>query len=137
AYTLAAQSGKEKEQIELAARTLEPAGPSEALALAYMRLAALHMFAFECQLAHDMCHRALDVATAAGADAVRIWTYNFLGGALCGLGHDQEGIDYLLRSYREAVQRDLRWIAGNALHNLIAQHHWGAVLRARESLEVV
>jgi class 3 adenylate cyclase len=137
AYGLSGQADREREEYETAARHLEPAGPSEALALTYMRLAALHCFDYEYQQALPMAERALSVAEAAGAETIRIWTYNFIGLAYLGLGRLDAGYESLQRSYREARQHDLLWIAGNALHNRCAMLIWGGEPRARESLALV
>jgi adenylate cyclase len=133
-YGARGETDRERNEYQTAARHLEPAGPSEALALAYMRLAANHIFNFEYQQALPMAEQALRTAEASGADAIRIWTYNFLGLGLHGVGRIEEGIESLRRSYREAVERDLRWIAGNALHNLCATLTWTNEPRAREAL---
>ena len=127
---------RERQEIELAARTLEPGGPSEPLARAYMRLGAIHTFNFEFAAALEMTEKASTVAEGAGADAVRIWNYNFLGLALIGLGRTEAGFESLWRSYREALDKDLRWIAGNALHNISAMYEWQGPLRAREAQEI-
>jgi class 3 adenylate cyclase/tetratricopeptide (TPR) repeat protein len=132
---LQSQSSREREEVELAAKTLEQAGPSEALARAYMRLAAVHSFNYEYEQGLAMAEKALTVATVAGADAIRIWNYNYMGLALCGLGRVDEGFESIWRSYREAVEHDLRWIAGNALHNINALLLWLGPLRAGEALE--
>jgi class 3 adenylate cyclase len=99
---------------------LEPEGPSEDLANAYVRLAGQHVFAFKYQQALELAQRAVTTAEAAGADAPRIWAYNYLGGSLAGLGRVDEGFAYLDRSYREAMDRGLYWMAEAALGNYIA-----------------
>jgi class 3 adenylate cyclase/tetratricopeptide (TPR) repeat protein len=137
AYSLRGQQKLEHDEYVIAARHLEPAGPSEALALTYMRLAANHCFNYEFELALPMAERALHVAEAAGADVTRIWTYNYLGLALIGVGRIEEGQESLRRSHREALERDLRWIAGNALHNLCAILIWDGKPQAREALALV
>ena len=134
AYGLRGDAQRERDEYQTAARQLEPAGPSEALALTYMRLAANHIFNYEYEQALPMAERALSTAEAASADAIRIWTYNFLGLGLLGVGRIEEGFESLRRSYREALQRDLRWIAGNALHNTCAMLTWSGEPRAAETL---
>jgi class 3 adenylate cyclase len=99
---------------------LEPEGPSEDLANAYVRLAGQHVFAFEYERALELAQRAVATAEAAGADAPRIWAYNYLGGSLTGLGRLDEGFAYLDRSYREAMDHGLYWMAEAALGNYIA-----------------
>jgi len=69
----------------------------------------------------------------ADADAIRIWTYNFLGLAYT-VSPDRGRNRKPAASYREALERDLRWIAGNALHNLSATLTWTNAPRAREAL---
>ena len=134
---LAGSTDNELQEYEAAARTLEPAGPSEALAMAYMRMSAAHSFNYRYALALPMAMKALEVAEAAGADAIRIWTYNFVGLGLIGNGRIEEVDASLWRSYREALDRDLRWIAGNALHNLSAVLMWRGDARAAEALRLV
>jgi adenylate cyclase len=99
-----------------------------------MRLAALHCFDYEFELALPMAEKARDMAEAAGAESIRIWTYNFIGLALVGLGRTEEGYESLWRSYREALQQDLRWIAGNALNNIDSLLMFFGEARAREAL---
>ena len=82
-----------------------------------------------------MAERARSVAEASGADVIRIWTYNFLGVALVGVGRVEEGFESLRRSYREAMQHELRWIAGTALHNNCALMKWVGEPRALQTLE--
>jgi class 3 adenylate cyclase len=130
-------TGEERAELERAVAVLEPAGPSEALAQAYMRLAAIHSFNYEYTPGLVLANKALDVAAAVGAEAVRIYTYNYLGLALNGSGRVEEGYESLWRSYHEAVDRGLRWIAGNALHNMMALLAFGGELRARETLPIL
>lgn len=115
--------------------SLEPAGPSEDLAIAYVRLAGLHSFDLEFAEALALAEKAVAVAEAAKVDPPRIWAYIFLGTGMAGLGQVQEGLEYLDRSYREAVDRDLDHIAANALFNAIGTHIRG--FRAREALTKV
>jgi class 3 adenylate cyclase/tetratricopeptide (TPR) repeat protein len=135
ANSTAGDSGRAREAYERAARELELDGPSEALALSYMRIAAEYCFDFRYQEALAMAERALAVAETAGADSIRIWTYNFVGLALIGSGRTREGYDSLRRSYREAMEHDLRWIAGNAMHNTNALKIFSGEPRAIEVLE--
>jgi class 3 adenylate cyclase len=134
AHSTAGDPGDGREDYIRAARDLEPFGPTEALAFAYMRVAAAHGFNFEYQEGLAMAERALAVAESAGADSIRIWTYNFLGLCLIGTGRIEEGYESLQRSYREAMEKDLRWIAGNALNNIFANKQFAGEPRAREVL---
>jgi predicted ATPase len=103
---------------ERARDLLEPLGSSENLAMSYVRLAGIHAFNREGDLAVQAGQRAVAIAEACGADAPRIWAYNYIGlGLDVQPGHTDEAIAYLDRSHREADARGLSWIAGNALHN--------------------
>jgi adenylate cyclase len=99
-----------------------------------MRVAANHGFNFEFAECLKMAERALAVAETAHADSIRIWTYNYLGLALIGTGRIEEGYANLERSYREAMENNLRWIAGNALNNIFANKQLAGEPRAREVL---
>ncbi len=116
---------------------LEPLGPSEHLAAAYMRLAAERIFVDDTAGARDLCQRAIATAQAASAEEIEIWTYNFLGLAQVSEGKLEEGRRSLWRSYEEALRRNLHFVAGNALHNLSAVLSWDTPANARESLELV
>ena len=119
-YWERSQHERARAEYERARAYLEPAGPSEDLALAYIRLSGLFDFEFRPKEALTMAERAVEVAEAAGADAMRIWAYNYLGLGLVGTGRLDEGIRFLDRSYQEAAARGLEWIAGSALSNGIA-----------------
>jgi class 3 adenylate cyclase/tetratricopeptide (TPR) repeat protein len=106
-------------EYERARAELEPFGPSEDLANAYIRLAGLHFFELEDVEARDMARRAIDVAEAAHAEPARIWAGVFLGGALVSLGQPDEGFAIMDASYRDASARSLHLIAANALHNAL------------------
>ena len=104
-------------EYEGARDVLEEFGPSEELALAYVRLAGMRQFAFDSEGAVSMAEKAIEVAEAAGAEMPRIWAYTFKGGGLAGLGRLEEGIEFLDRSYSEALQAGMFHIAANALFN--------------------
>ena len=119
-YWERSQPDRARAEYERARAALEPAGPSEDLALAYIRLSGLLDFEFRPQEALTMAERAVEVADAARADAMQIWAYNYLGLGLVGTGRLDEGLHSLDRSYEEAASRGLEWVAGNALSNGIA-----------------
>ena len=120
-------------EYERARAILEPGGPSEDLALAYVRLASAAVFALDGARAVEAAEQAIAIATAAGADAPRIWAHNYLGLGHIQLGHVAEGFEAVDRSYREAAAAGLNVIAANALYNgiLIRLQH----LRPLEALE--
>ncbi len=131
-YWERSQPDAAKAEYERARATLEGEGPSEDLAIAYIRLAGLHAFELEAPEAVALAQKAVAIADAAGADAPRIWAYNFVGIGLARQGRVDEGLEFLDRSYREATDRDLSWIAANALGN--ATHTRLANFRVREAL---
>ena len=104
-------------EFERARTMLESEGPSEDLAFAYVNLARLRFFDSDYPEVLALVDRGIAVAVAAAADAPRIWAYNYRGSALARLGQTAEGLADLDRSYREAVERDLDWIASGALAN--------------------
>ena len=118
---------------EQARAVLERAGPSDALATAYIRLSGLHMFNYEFDECLAMANRAAEVAEAAGAESARIWAGVFIGGALVSLGQVDEGLRRMDLSHREAMERGLDTIAGNALYN--GSTFRIRMFRAREALD--
>ena len=128
-----AQPDVARSQYERARAVLERAGPSDALATAYIRLSGLHMFNYEFQDCLDMANRAADVAVAAGAESARIWAGVFIGGGTVCLGKVDEGLARMDATHVEAVSRGLLWIAGNALYN--ASIFRIRMFRAREALD--
>ena len=109
-------------EYEAALRALEPAGPSRDLAVAYVRLAGLHVFDLDGPAGQRLAELAGQTAEAAGADDLRIWSLNFLGLARAHQGDHEGGIGYLEQSAREALAGGLGDIAGNAFHNLIDRY---------------
>jgi adenylate cyclase len=112
--------GRGRADYERALQALEPAGPSPELALAYIRLAGLHVFNYEAEPARELAEKAISTATAANADDMRIWALNFLGIAVAYGGDYSRGTELLEQSADEAMERGLYNIGGNALHNLFA-----------------
>jgi class 3 adenylate cyclase len=120
-------------EYERARAVLERAGPSEALANAYIRLAGLHMFDYQFEECLAMATRATEVAAAAGVESARIWASVFVGGALADLGQLDEGFRIIDAAHSEAAALGLIGIASNALYN-------GSItriirFRAREGLD--
>ena len=112
------EPGRARVEYEKALETLEPAGPSRDLALAYIRLAGLHLFNLDPLPADELAEKAIATAIAADVEEMRIWALNFLGLARAYTRTYQEGTELLEQSAREALDRGLYNIAGNALHNL-------------------
>ena len=120
AYWEGSDQARAKEEYENARAALETEGPSEDLALAYVRLAGMEVFDLNNDHAVELAKKAIAIAEAAGADQPRVWAYNFLGCGLAWAGQVDEGIEYLERSYREALEHGWYFIASNALHNILA-----------------
>jgi AAA ATPase domain len=106
-------------EYEAARQQLEEAGPSEALALAYVYLAGMANFQLDGERAIQMARRAVEIGGEAGADAPRIQAYGYLGLGHIQLGDTLAGIEYLDLSYREAAAAGLDQIAASALYNAI------------------
>ncbi|HLQ61200.1 MAG TPA: AAA family ATPase, partial [Candidatus Acidoferrales bacterium] len=105
-----------RQEYELARQALEPLGPSEDLALAYMRLASLRTFDFEGPEAVQLAQRGIEVAEACGSDFARIWTCIFLAGGLDAVGRNEEANRYLEQAYQEALAQGLEYLALNAAY---------------------
>lgn len=121
-----------RREYERARAELDRFGPSEDLAIAYIRLAGLHFFDHENVETRDLARRAIEVAEAAKAESARIWAGVFLGGALVSLGQPDEGLAIMDASCREATARGLHLIAANALNNSIILRLLS--LRAKDAL---
>ncbi|HEY4027030.1 MAG TPA: AAA family ATPase [Candidatus Dormibacteraeota bacterium] len=122
-------------EYEAARAVLEPGGPGEDLALAYVRLASAAIFDLDGARTVEMAERAIEIATEAGADAPRIWAYSYLGLGLIQLERVAEGLAAVDRSQREAAAAGLNVIASTALSNGI----WARLQQFRplEALERV
>jgi predicted ATPase/class 3 adenylate cyclase len=115
--------GRARAEYEKALQALEPAGPSRDLALAYMRLAGLHLFNLDAVQGAELAEKASATAIAADAEDMRIWALNFQGLAVAYRGDYSGGVELLEQSAREALDRGLYNIAGNALHNLFGMYY--------------
>jgi adenylate cyclase len=87
-----------------------------------MRLAGLHLFNMEAVQGADLAEKAIATAIAADAEDMRIWALNFQGMAVAYRGDYPRGIELMEQSAREALERGLYNIAGNALHNLLGMY---------------
>jgi tetratricopeptide (TPR) repeat protein len=125
-------------EYETARAVLEPDGPGEDLALAYVRLASAAIFELDGPRTVRMAERAIEIATQVGADAPRIWAYSYLGLGLIQLGSVAEGLDAVDRSHREAAAAGLNVIASTALSNGIwARLQQFRPLEALERIDVL
>ena len=106
-----------QEQLLKAKDTLEPAGPSEALALAYIRLSGFATFDERLAEGLDYAKRAAETAEQAGAGLARAWSWNFMALAEIGLGHVETGFAHMEDSYQAALAGNYRFQIGNAVYN--------------------
>jgi class 3 adenylate cyclase len=135
-FWLQARPDLARAEFERARSILEPFGPSEDLAIAYVRLAGLAGFNRDNEEGVRLATEAVEIADAAGADAARIFAYGYIGDNLEALGKVEEGLEWLDRSYLEAAERGYDWIASVALHNSIVDNlHHGRVREAKERME--
>jgi EAL domain-containing protein (putative c-di-GMP-specific phosphodiesterase class I) len=118
------------QEYERARALLAPAGPSEDLAVVYCGLAGLHAFELNGPEAQNLAEMAIAVAGEIGAYTPLIRAYNFLGISLVFQGRIAEGIEYMDRSYSQAMERELDWNALTAIYNSIIIRLWH--LRAAE-----
>ena len=105
-------------EYEQARATLEAEGPSDKLADAYVRLSHLSQGAYRWSDGVRMAQRAIAIAEAAHSDGARIAAYTFLGHCLADLGQVDEGLRYLQKSYEQARDRQLDWVAVTALAHI-------------------
>ena len=105
-----------RDELEKARAVLEPDGPSEDLAMVYVRLAGLNMVELEGEAAIAAATLAAEIAGKVGSEAPRIWAYDYLGAGLAYTGRLAEGLEYLDQSFKEARERGLFLIAADALY---------------------
>ena len=121
-----------REQFEQARDVLETAGPSEALAVAYIRLSGLDVFDRTGDGGIGDAQRAAEIATAAGSGMALAWSWNFLALAKIGSGLVDEGFRHLEDSYAAAREGGYEFQAGNAVYNAAWMAvHLGQGRRAR------
>ena len=106
-----------REQFERARDVLETAGPSEALAVAYIRLSGLDVFDRTGDLGIGDAQRAAEIATAAGSGMALAWSWNFLALAKIAGGLIDEGFRHLEDSYAAAREGGHEFQASNAIYN--------------------
>ncbi len=106
-----------RQHFERARDQLEGAGPSEALAIAYIRLAGLAAFDGANVACLADAQRAAQIAQRVGSQMALSWSWNFIGLAEIGLGHVTEGFAHLEDSYQAAVRGGNYFQTGNAVFN--------------------
>jgi class 3 adenylate cyclase len=113
------RTDRAREQFELARGVLEEVGPSEALAIAYIRLSGLSMFDNLHEEGLRDATRAAEIAQLAGSDLALCWSWNFMGGAEVGLGQVEAGFGHMDDCYIAAVKGGHDFQAFNAIFNSI------------------
>jgi class 3 adenylate cyclase len=106
-----------REQFERARDMLEPAGPSEALAIAYIRLSGMASFDLMSVESLENAMRAAQIAEQAGAHMALAWSWNFMALAEVDLGRVTEGFGHLEDSYQAALKGGHYFQTGNAVFN--------------------
>ena len=115
------------EEFEKARTVLERFGPSEALAVAYIRLSGMAAFNEERERGFELAKKAYDVAEKAGSEGVKAWSLNFRAVSEIGLGKVDEGFAHFDQSFRGALAVRLGFPVGNAVYNA----SWSAIHLAR------
>jgi class 3 adenylate cyclase len=106
-----------REQFERARDVLEAAGPSEALAVAYIRLSGLAAFDGGGDHGLSDAKRASEIARTVGSSMALAWSWNFLGLAEVSRGEVESGFAHLEDSYRAAREGGHNFQAANAVYN--------------------
>ncbi|HSR93515.1 MAG TPA: adenylate/guanylate cyclase domain-containing protein, partial [Solirubrobacterales bacterium] len=106
-----------REQFERARDLLEAHGPSEALAIAYIRLAGLATFDGANLAGLEDAKRAAHIAEQVGAEMALSWSWNFMALAEIALGNVTEGFAHLEDSYQAALKGGHYFQTGNAVFN--------------------
>ena len=111
------QGRTDEEEIEYQAAIamLAPLGPSEDLAMVYLRLSRLRWSRCDDAGTISMAREAMQVAEGAHDDAVRISAGAYLGAAMADQGATDDGLEVLQRCCNEAVAKQMHWIAASAL----------------------
>jgi class 3 adenylate cyclase/tetratricopeptide (TPR) repeat protein len=109
--------GLAAEQYDKVLEVLEGRGPSADLALAYMRVAGMHLFQLDIEPSLEAARKALETAEAAGDEINRIWALGVVAVALLDTGDIDAGLAAIEQSYHEAMTKDAPHIANNTAFN--------------------
>jgi tetratricopeptide (TPR) repeat protein len=111
------RSDRARNEFERARDVLEAHGPSESLAIAYIRLAGLATFNGANVEALADAHRAAQIAEQSRSDMALVWSWNFMALAEMGLGQVTQGFAHLEDSFNAAVKGGHYFQTGNAVYN--------------------
>jgi class 3 adenylate cyclase len=106
-----------REHFERARDVLEEAGPSEALAIAYLRISGLISFDRVTETSLEYARRAAETAKQADAPMAYAWSLNFMAIAEVHLGQVEQGFAHLEESYRASIEGGHQFQAINAVFN--------------------
>jgi class 3 adenylate cyclase len=106
-----------RDHYERARLVLEEAGPSEALAIAYIRISGMISFERATQTGLDYARRAAEIAQQAGASMAYAWSLNFMAIAEVHLGQVEDSFDHLEQSYSASIEGGYQTQAVNAVFN--------------------
>ena len=121
-----------REHFERARAVLEKEGPSEALAIAYMRISGSISFDRVTETSLEYARRAAEIAQQAGAAMAYAWSLNFVAIAEVHLGQVEQSFDHLEQSYQASIQGGYQFQAENAVFNSAwTAMHVGLGSRAR------
>jgi class 3 adenylate cyclase/DNA-binding CsgD family transcriptional regulator len=124
AFWETARADRAAAEFEQALEELEPAGPSQDLALAYGRLAHLRLFDNRIPEGLELARRASESAESAGAVGATVFAQATTGLALGFAGRFTEGIAALDKSLDGALEHGYFVFAGLALNNGAAIRLW-------------
>lgn len=119
-FWLRSDYAEAERQYELARAGLEGAGPSDDLALAYIRLSGLHAADFEAEEAEQLGERAIVIAEQQGSIEQRVAAADWLGVAMCLAGKLDAGIAELERSRNAARLRGLHVLESTAVIHMLS-----------------
>ena len=111
------RSDAARAQFEKARDVLETEGPSEALAIAYIRLSGLETFDRASPASLENARRAAHIAEQAGAQMALAWSWNFMALAEVALGQVDQGFAHLEDSYHTSLEGGHYFQAANAIFN--------------------
>jgi class 3 adenylate cyclase len=112
-----------RDEFERVRAVLEPLGPSEALANAYIRIGSLATFNEDQDAGIEFSRKAIETADAVGADLPSAWAPNFLGISEIAKGDVAQGFEHLDQSFTRSLERGYQFPIGNAVYNAV----WTAI----------
>ncbi|MDQ2943100.1 MAG: AAA family ATPase [Candidatus Dormibacteraeota bacterium] len=104
-------------QFNQARDVLEKAGPSEQLAIAYIRLSGMDTFEIGGPAGLEDARRAEAIARQVGSTMALGWSWGFMALPEIGLGDMKGGFKHLEESYLALREGDYPFQTGNAIYN--------------------